>query len=249
MTTARERAASRRAGPHTAFALALAIAVSALLPCTAPARAHYVGTALLHLVEQAEPGQFTVRFIPSTAMRRSDRAPTPVYPPSCEVRGEQLTCAPPGLEGSSFTDVVVAPNPYEQRRFGVSYVLTMSRTVVSVGLDSFDDEYIGNALYDNEWTGTHLSFVRTISPLLTFGVGYDRVDRDFTDAAGAQPDGKDDWTGAWLSRVVGRRFSLGLGISKYDRAGAESYDERRYELRFGYSPTDSGAEAMASVGR
>jgi hypothetical protein len=158
------------------------------------------------------------------------------------------TALVPGLEGSSFTDVVVTPNPFEQRRFGASYVLTMSRTVVSAGLDSLKDEYIGNALYDNESTTMHLSFVRTISPRLSFGVGYDRIDRDFTDA-GVQPDGQDDWTGAWLNRGFGRRFSLGFGISSYNRAGAESYDERRYELRFGYSPTDSSAVAMGSVGR
>ncbi|HEX7236588.1 MAG TPA: hypothetical protein VF405_06470, partial [Gammaproteobacteria bacterium] len=159
------------------------------------------------------------------------------------------TALVPGIEGSSFTDVVVNPNPFEQRRFGASYVLTMSRTVVSAGLDSTKDEYFGNALYDNDSTALHVSFVRTISQQLSFGIGYDRIDRDFTDAAGAQPDGRDDWTGAWLSRAFGRRFSLGLAISSYDRSGAQSYDEQRYELRFGYSPTDSGATAMSSVGR
>jgi hypothetical protein len=155
----------------------------------------------------------------------------------------------PGLEGSSFTDVVVTPNPFEQRRFGASYRLTMSRTVVSAELGSWKDEYIGNALYDSDSTTIHLAFVRTVSPRLSFGVGYDQIDRDFSDAAGAQPDGKDDWTGAWLSRAFGRRFSLGVAISSYDRSGLDSYDEQRYELRFGYSPTDSGATAMASVGR
>ena len=159
------------------------------------------------------------------------------------------TALVPGPEGPSFTDVVVTPNPFEQRRFGISYVLTMSRPVISAGLDSSKDEYIGNALYDNDSTTTHLSFVRTISPRLSFGVGYDRIDRDFTDATGMQPDGQDDWTGAWMSRALGRRFSLGLAISSYDRSGAESYDERRYEIRLGYSPTDSSAAAMATVGR
>ncbi|HET7609579.1 MAG TPA: hypothetical protein VFL84_12935, partial [Gammaproteobacteria bacterium] len=84
---------------------------------------------------------------------------------------------------------------------------------------------------------------------LNFGVGYDRIDRDFTDTVGAQPDGRDDWTGAWVSRAVGRRFSLGVAISSYDRSGIESYDEQRYELRIAYSPTDSAAASMGSVGR
>jgi hypothetical protein len=159
------------------------------------------------------------------------------------------TAIVPGLEGSSFTDVVVTPNPFEQRRLGVSYVLTMSRTVVSAGLDSMQDEYIGSALYDNDSTSMRLSFERTVSPRLRVGLGYGRIDRDFTDTPGAQSDGRDGWTGAWLSRALGPRFSLGVAISSYDRSGADSYDEQRYELRIGYSPTDSAAAAMASVGR
>lgn len=74
----------------------------ALLP--APARAHYVGTALLHLVEQADRGHFRVRFIPSTAMRRSDVAPAPVYPPSCRAEREDVFCAAPGLAGALRVD-------------------------------------------------------------------------------------------------------------------------------------------------
>jgi hypothetical protein len=69
-----------------------------------PARAHYVGTALLHLVEQADAGHFRVRFIPSTAMRRSDAAPAPVYPPSCRAELEEIFCAAPGLSGSLRVD-------------------------------------------------------------------------------------------------------------------------------------------------
>jgi hypothetical protein len=155
----------------------------------------------------------------------------------------------PGIEGESFTDVVVTPNPFEQQRFGVSYVLTMSRTVVSADISSWKDEYIGNPTLDNDSTTLHASFVRTISPRLTFGIGFDEVDRDFGDSATPQPDGEDSWLGAWLNRTLGRRFSLALAIANYERSGGESYDERRYELRFGYSPTDSGVAAMRYVGR
>jgi hypothetical protein len=73
-----------------------------LLP--APAQAHYVGTALLHLVEQDEAGHFRVRFIPSTAMRRSDAVPTPVYPPGCRAELEEVVCAGPGLAGALRVD-------------------------------------------------------------------------------------------------------------------------------------------------
>jgi hypothetical protein len=155
----------------------------------------------------------------------------------------------PGIEGGSFTDVVVTPNPLEQRRFRVSYVLTMSRTVLSADIGSWKDDYIGNPAYDNDSTMIHASFVRTISPRLSFGLVFDEIDRDFTDSAGGQPDGEDSWFGAWLNRTLGRRFNLGLAIASYERSGADSYDELRYELRFGYSPTQSGGAAMRSVGR
>jgi hypothetical protein len=95
-----------RVGAHAArwaWSLVSCLLVSfALLPATA--RAHYVGTALLHLVEQSDAGHFRVRFIPSTAMRRSDAAPTPVYPPSCRAEVEEIFCAPPGLSGSLRVD-------------------------------------------------------------------------------------------------------------------------------------------------
>ena len=155
----------------------------------------------------------------------------------------------PGIEGSSFTDVVVTPNPLEQRRFGVSYVLTMSRTVVSTEIGSWKDEYIGNPAYDNDSTTLHASFVRTISPRLTFGVSFDQIEREFADTVGAQPNGEDSWLSAWANRTLGRRFNLGAAIASYERDGFESYEERRYELRFGYSPTDSGSAAMGSIGR
>lgn len=78
---------------------ALLIAI-ALLLSPSPACAHYVGTALLHLAEQSEPGRFNVRFIPSTAMRQSDDAPEPVYPAPCKLEGQAVVvCGSAGLAG------------------------------------------------------------------------------------------------------------------------------------------------------
>ena len=152
----------------------------------------------------------------------------------------------PGPEGATFSDVLVTPNPLQQRRLGAAYVLTMSRTVLSAELNLWESEYVGNSLYDNDATTMHVSFVRTISPQLTLGIAYDDIDRDFTDA---QPDSEDSWVAVWMNRSFGRRMSLGLAISNYERGGVQTYDERRYEIRFGYSPTDSGAATMASVGK
>src|SRR5688572_12001360 len=122
----------------------------------------------------------------------------------------------PEPQGSSFAGVLVIPNPLEQRRLDVSYVLTMSRTVISADVGSWKGEYIGNQLYDNDTTAMRLSFIRTISPTLVFGVGYNDIDRDFVDSAGAEPDSEDSWTAAWINRSFGRRLNLGLAISNYD---------------------------------
>ena len=153
----------------------------------------------------------------------------------------------PGLEGTSFSDVVVTPRPLDQTRLGASYLLTLSRTRVSAEISSYEDEYVGNSLIDNDSTTIHLGFVRTITPRLSLGLGHDTIERDFIDDT--QPDGDDSWTVAWLNRTFGRRLFLGFAISSYDRSGLESYDEQRYEIKFGYSPTESGADAMALVGR
>jgi len=151
-------------------------------------------------------------------------------------------------EGPSFTDVIVTPNPLQQKRLGATYALTMSRTVISAELGTWKDEYIGNAAFDNDAITMHLQLVRTITPRLTWGIGYDDVDRDFRND-GAQPDSEDSWVATWLNHSIGPRFNLGFAISKYDRSGIDSYDEQRYEIRFGYSPTESGAAAMGRVGR
>ena len=153
----------------------------------------------------------------------------------------------PGIEDSPLNDVLVTPSPLEQQRIVVSYLLTMSRTTISASIGSWEDRYLGDQPYDNDSTVLHASFVRTITPRLTFGIGFDAYDRAFSD--GAQPDGEDSWVGAWLNRALGRRFNLGISIASYERGGVESYDENRYELRFGYSPTESGGATMSSVGR
>jgi hypothetical protein len=79
------------------------------------------------------------------------------------------TSLAPGLEGSAFTDVIVSANPLEQERFGASYALTLSRTVVSAELGLWKDKYVGDTSFNNDWTATRLSVVRTVSPNLNLG--------------------------------------------------------------------------------
>jgi hypothetical protein len=125
----------------------------------------------------------------------------------------------------------------------------MSRTVVSAEIGVSEDSFVGATILNNDARSRRLSFIRTISPRLSFGLDHQVIERDFGDGGTAQPDGKDSAGSIWLTRQLGRRFSVAFAWSQYDRTGVQSYDERRYEIRFGYSPTDSGPTAMQSVGR
>ena len=154
----------------------------------------------------------------------------------------------PGLEGSSFPDVVVTPSPLEQKRLSVTYQLTMSRTTVTTSIGTYADDYFSGNAVDNDWQTLHLSVLRAIAPQLNVGIDYDRVDREFGDSS-TQPDSTDSWTSLWLNRAIGRRLFFGFVVLMYDRSSLDRVDEQRYELRFGYTPTSSQARAMASTGR
>lgn len=118
-----------------AWLLALSAFVWLSLP--ASAAAHYVGTALLHLVEQAEPGRFSVLFIASTAMRRNDAAPVPVYPEGCRVEVAEVFCSGPGLAGllrvdglSPSSELIVQIDWLSGRR--LTHVLTGGRSQLEI---------------------------------------------------------------------------------------------------------------------
>jgi len=153
----------------------------------------------------------------------------------------------PGLEVDSFTDVVVVPNPLEQQRLVLSYVLTMSRTVIGAYAGSFQEEYVGNTVANNDWVPLNVSLRRTISPRLGIGFDFGRLERQFSN--NPQLDGEESWTSLWVRRTFGRRLFLAFAILDYERSAVDSYDEQRYEFRFGYSPTNNPVGRVASTWR
>jgi len=146
-------------------------------------------------------------------------------------------------------EVLVSANPFEQRRFAVSYVVTMTRTDVSFQIGRSEELYVGNSAIDTRTTTTEATFHRAISEKLDLGAAFRKQLREPEDSTILIADGEDTTFSAWLNRSLGRRFNVGIAWSKYERSETGTFDEQRYEIRFAYSPTGSGAAAMRSVGR
>jgi hypothetical protein len=161
-----------------------------------------------------------------------------------------------GLLSSSIIDapiavgeILVSASPLESKRLGTSYVLTLARTDVTFAVAASNESYIGSTTLDNDSTTTRIAFNRTISPRSSLGVAFDEIQREYKDSGVPRADDKDTTITAWFNRSLGRRFSVALAWSRYERSGTQAFDEQRYEVRFGYSPTESSAAAMRSIGR
>ena len=150
---------------------------------------------------------------------------------------------------SNVGGVLVSTNPLEQKRVSVSYTVTTTRTNVSFAFGIADDSYIGNTTLDAETTTAEITLRRTISPRLDVGGAFQTIQREPKDADVAQADGDDTTISAWLNRSLGRRFSVAVAWSQYERRETQTFDETRYEVRFAYNPLGSGAAAMSSAGR
>ena len=137
----------------------------------------------------------------------------------------------------------------EQKRLSVSYAVTMTRTDVSFAVGTSDQSYIGNTSPDDDGTTIDVTFHRSISPRLDFGAAFQKVRREAADTGLSRPDKEDTTVSAWLNRSLTRELSVAFAWSQYERRVSETFDETRYELRFEYSPTESSAAAMRSVGR
>ena len=147
--------------------------------------------------------------------------------------GGLLALGDDSIDGSP---ILAAPSPVEEQRLTVSYLLTMERTVVSGSVGASEYRYFGDTVLDNDANEIQLAYTRTVSPQLAFGVNYNKVFRDFNDPATFEPHDEDATLSAWLSKSLGRNFGVAFGVSEYVRSGPQSFDERRYEVRFLYSP-------------
>lgn len=151
--------------------------------------------------------------------------------------------------GPGGADILVAANPLEQRRFSLSYTLALGRTDLSIALSASQDSYLGDTTLDNDHVTARATFHRAMSLRVGIGLTFDKAEREFTNAAVDGPPDEDTTVSAWVYRELGRRFTLAIAASRYERRGPQQFDEERYEVRFAYSPTESALAAMNSVGR
>jgi hypothetical protein len=155
----------------------------------------------------------------------------------------QSPLGPPGAPAN----IIVTTAPYELQNLEVGYGLTQERTRFALRFGIGEEDYAAGTALDHDLELLSLSLDRDISRSLGIGFSYDLYERDFQDAATvAEEEGT---TGIWLSWALGRRFGLGVGMSRYERSGAVDVDESRTVFRFSYSPTDSPSSAVASMGR
>lgn len=153
--------------------------------------------------------------------------------------------APPPAE----SDVLVSTAPLERRGVQLSYLIAAPRTNASIRVTATEDRYFGDSTLDNDALTTSLSLSHSVSMLLKFGLTLDNVVREFSGTAIAREDDKDQTFSAWVDRALGRRFSVSLVLSHYQRRGTEAFDEDRWEVRFSYSPTGSASAALPTAGR
>jgi hypothetical protein len=153
--------------------------------------------------------------------------------------------APPPAE----SDVLLSTDPLERKSLGVGYSINTPRTNVSIRVTATDDRYFGSSTLDNEGIATGLSISRSVSPRLRFGLAIDSLSREFTDTGFAPQDDEDRTTSAWVDRTLGRRLSVSLSLTRYERQGTASFNEDRYEVRFSYSPTGRADAALPFAGR
>jgi hypothetical protein len=163
--------------------------------------------------------------------------------------GNFLTITSEPAATSNVMDVVISASPVERKSAEMSYRLNGTRMGAEIAFGSFDDAFLTNPALDNESTYTRVALNRTVSDRLTVNVAWSRLLRDATDSSIASPQNEDSFLSAWINRTLGRRFSLAFIANQYERGGPDSFDDRRYELRVGYTPVRNANSGIGLVGR
>lgn len=157
-----------------------------------------------------------------------------------------MSQAPPGSE----TSVLLTSSPFEQESLFAAYSLAGTRTSLELSAGTSEESYVGDASLNNDNTTTRISVQRTVTPRLSLGADVTRIEREFAVAlSGTAADETDRTANVWVNRSLGRLFSLSLVLTRYERRGSQTFDEDRYELRFGYSPSESATAALGTAGR
>jgi hypothetical protein len=164
--------------------------------------------------------------------------------------GSFLSTSSTTLASAGTMDIVVSASPVERSDAEVIYRLRGARTTAEVALGSADDIFLTYSTLDNDTKSASIAVTRIVSVRLSLNVAWRRLQREIEDPlTTGTPSNEDAVLSLWVNRSLGRRFNLAAILARYEREGAETFHDRRFELRLGYSPTQQSGGGLGLVGR
>jgi hypothetical protein len=127
-------------------------------------------------------------------------------------------------------DVLLTSDATNRREVALEYELDLDRTSVVVGAAALSDEFEQNTALDSDGQEKHLEITRTITPLMTLGLGLLEVSRDFMTTG---QENEETFARLWLNRRFGQNFSLEAHVQRSEHPGI--YTERLYQATLVYS--------------
>ena len=133
-----------------------------------------------------------------------------------------------------FEDSLRTTDVYERTGGGASFVVTPDRMRISLVANLSEDRYENDMTLDNDMTQLRLTLERTISQLMTAGVDFNVVERDFSTTD--QRD-KDQRTSLFVERSFGRQLLVNLAYERISRSGVNTaaYDENSIRVMLMYA--------------
>ena len=140
------------------------------------------------------------------------------------------------------TEIILAPNPLEQRRAGIAYTLTLSRTVATLLVRSFHEEYVKDSTLDNNGAAAVFQFRYKLNSRMSLAMDYTGEQRDFVTRDASEYN-------RYLSISLEQRLPGHMGLeyhaTRNHRTGFDPYEETVYEIRLVFSPERVRARVKA----
>jgi hypothetical protein len=147
--------------------------------------------------------------------------------------GELLDLAIGATDARRLTDVLLAPNPLQLDRIGLSYDFTARRTSASLRVASFTEEYQANSAFNNDGVDIQLTINRQLTPQLNGGLAFGRLRREF---GGLGQHNVDEVAWLFVDRQFGRNLNLSFNVERNTRDGQDAFKETLYEVRLVWGP-------------
>jgi hypothetical protein len=132
-------------------------------------------------------------------------------------------------------DPVLTTSPVQETRLDTVYEYDGRRTGATLSLSLSQEEFQTENLTDRQVSSLRIVVNRQVSTRMNISLFIWRAKRDYQNFGGDDSDTEDRLQ---FERTLGRKWSLGLEFSQYDRGGLTDFTERRYQVRLTYVPTN-----------